>query len=338
MHPLQHFRRAADLSLREKIAQLIFVRIGSNLPPVRRVEEDEERVARLLEECPVGGLLLFNGGPETKATLERLQAIVEDAAAGRLRHRARRRAAGRATRCFRMRWRSGSWRRAIERRRLCSKRLAREARDVGIHITFAPVADVNTNPLNPIISIRAFSDDAERAAAADARSIVEAGRGSRAAVRRPSISRARRHAPGFARFAAIGRRSRSTSCERASCVPFQAAIDAGCSLIMTAHVAFPSIDPSGVPATLSPIILHELLRDEMGFQGVVCSDSLLMAGVRDRFANEGEMALATLNAGVDLLLDLTSRPRSIDYLVRMRRDGHARSSDASTRRSSACWH
>ena len=71
-----------DLSLREKIAQLIFVRIGSNLPPVRRVEEDEERVARLLEECPVGGLLLFNGGPETKASLERLQATVDSAAAG----------------------------------------------------------------------------------------------------------------------------------------------------------------------------------------------------------------------------------------------------------------
>ena len=65
---------APDLSLREKIAQLIFVRIGSNLPPIRTVEEDEERVARLLEECPVGGLLLFNGGPDTKESLERLQA------------------------------------------------------------------------------------------------------------------------------------------------------------------------------------------------------------------------------------------------------------------------
>ena len=63
------------MSLREKIAQLIFVRIGSNLPPVRTVEQDEERIARLLAECPVGGLLLFNGGGETKASIERLAAM-----------------------------------------------------------------------------------------------------------------------------------------------------------------------------------------------------------------------------------------------------------------------
>src|SRR5437867_1340343 len=68
------FTFPAEMPLREKLAQLIFVRIGSNLPPVRRVEQDEARVAQLLEECPVGGLLLFNGGPETKRSLERLQA------------------------------------------------------------------------------------------------------------------------------------------------------------------------------------------------------------------------------------------------------------------------
>src|SRR6478735_329236 len=63
-----------DLSLREKIAQLVFVRVGSNMPPVRTVEQDEERVAKLLENCPIGGLLLFNGGPDAKKSLERLQA------------------------------------------------------------------------------------------------------------------------------------------------------------------------------------------------------------------------------------------------------------------------
>src|SRR5690349_12552268 len=65
---------SSDLSLREKIAQLVFVRVGSNMPPVRTVEQDEERVLRLLKEHPVGGLLLFNGGIEAKKALERLQA------------------------------------------------------------------------------------------------------------------------------------------------------------------------------------------------------------------------------------------------------------------------
>src|SRR5262245_33338993 len=67
------FNPTRELSLREKIAQLVFVRIGSNMPPIRTVAQDEERVARLMEECPVGGLLLFNGGPDTKKSLERLQ-------------------------------------------------------------------------------------------------------------------------------------------------------------------------------------------------------------------------------------------------------------------------
>jgi beta-N-acetylhexosaminidase len=98
-------------------------------------------------------------------------------------------------------------------------------------------------------------------------------------------------------------------------VPFQAAIDAGCSLVMTAHVAFPDIDPSGLPATLSSVLLKDLLRGEMGFTGVVCSDSLLMAGVRDLFETEGEMALAALNAGVDLLLDIKEPAVVVDYLT-----------------------
>ena len=82
-----------DLSLREKIAQLVFVRIGSNMPPVRTVEQDEERVARLLEECPVGGLLLFNGGPETKAVARAAAGGVDGSAVGGVGHRARRGAA-----------------------------------------------------------------------------------------------------------------------------------------------------------------------------------------------------------------------------------------------------
>jgi beta-N-acetylhexosaminidase len=97
-------------------------------------------------------------------------------------------------------------------------------------------------------------------------------------------------------------------------VPFQAAIDAGCTLIMTAHVSFPALDPSGIPATLSPIILNDVLRMRMGFKGVVCSDSLLMAGVRAQFENEEDMALAVLNAGVDLLLDLAEPVRVVDHL------------------------
>src|SRR3954470_2995172 len=71
--PSSSFPSAESMSLRERIAQLIFVRIGSNMPPVCRVGADEERVRRLLDTCPLGGLLLFNGGPDAAKTLERLQ-------------------------------------------------------------------------------------------------------------------------------------------------------------------------------------------------------------------------------------------------------------------------
>jgi hypothetical protein len=83
---------------------------------------------------------------------------------------------------------------------------------------------------------------------------------------------------------------------------------------MTAHVAYPAIDPTGLPATLSRTILEGVLRRRLGFRGVTCSDSLLMAGVRDRFPSEEEMALAALSAGVDLLLDLHQPARVIEYL------------------------
>ena len=87
-------RMRPSMSLREKIAQLVFVRIGSNMPPVRTVEQDEERVARLLEECPVGGLLLFNGGAKTKQSVGAVAGGIGGAAAGRVGYRTRSGAAG----------------------------------------------------------------------------------------------------------------------------------------------------------------------------------------------------------------------------------------------------
>jgi beta-N-acetylhexosaminidase len=175
------------------------------------------------------------------------------------------------------------------------------------------VADVNTNPLNPIISIRAFSDDVEVVAAHTARYVTlaeEAG-----------LLTTAKHFPGHGDTYQDSHDSMPSvnltldELRARELLPFQAAIDAGCSLIMTAHVAFPKVDSSGLPATLSPLILKTLLRDEMGFEGVVCSDSLLMTGIADRFDNESEMALATLNAGVDLLLDLREPVIVIDYLL-----------------------
>src|SRR5262249_23221885 len=169
-----------------------------------------------------------------------------------------------------------------------------------------------SNPRNPIINTRAFSKDAQTAAALT-RAYVHA-------AEEEGLFTTAKHFPGHGDTERDSHDSLPSlpfsvdQLRTRELIPFQAAIDAGCALVMTAHVAFPAIDSSGAPATLSRVILQDLLRDEMGFKGVVCSDSLLMAGVRGQFEREEEMSLAVLNAGVDLLLDLEEPVRSIDYL------------------------
>ncbi len=309
------------MSLREKIAQLIFVRLGSNLPPIRTAEQDEERIARLLDECSVGGLLLFNGGPKTKQTLERLQqrSAVPLLVAADIERGVGQQVQGytlfpHAMAFGTMNESDGDS--AIHR---FAEILVHEAREVGIHITFGPVADVSTNPRNPIIVTRAFSDDAERVSQLVAQ-FVEM-------VQSRGVHATAKHFPGHGdtekdshdSLPSVARTyEQLTSCEL---MPFRAAIDVGCRLIMTAHVAYPTLDPSGTPATLSPIIVKRLLREEMSFQGVVCSDSLLMAGVRDRFDSEGEVAHAAIAAGVDLLLDVEDPKSVVDYLCDCVADG-----------------
>jgi beta-glucosidase-like glycosyl hydrolase len=312
---------AHDLSLRDKIAQLIFVRIGSNMQPPRTVEQDEELVAHLLEECCFGGLALFNGGPETRPVLDRLQ---QRAAVPLLVGSDIERGVGQQVKGYtlfphamafgKMPEREGD--RAVER---FAEVLAHEAWNAGIHITFGPVADVSTNPKNPIIATRAFHEDPERTAALVDRFVRR--------VQAYGLHATAKHFPGHgdtdldshATLPSVGKAiAELESCEL---LPFQAAINAGCRLIMTAHVAYPALDPSGTPATLSPLIVKKLLREEMEFDGVVCTDSLLMAGVRERFASEGEMALAALNAGVDLLLDVNDPLTVVDYLCQRVDDG-----------------
>lgn len=307
------FWQASELSLCDKIAQLLMVRIGSNMAPARMVEEDEERIARLMETCQVGGLVLFNGGPGTKATLARLQGasrvpilVASDIERG----------VGQQVRGYSRFPHAMAFGRlgrdAAEMVRGFVDVLAREAREVGIHIVFGPVADVNTNPKNPIIATRAFSEDVER--------VTELTCVYVEAAETAGLRTTAKHFPGHGHTHKDSHDSlpvldRSLAdLEACELPPFQAAIDAGCSLVMTAHVAYPAVDSSGVCATLSPKFMKQMLRNEMGFSGVLVCDSLLMAGLRDSFATEAEAARATLEAGVDVLLDPQDPARTLDYL------------------------
>lgn len=179
-----------------------------------------------------------------------------------------------------------------------------ELRAMGITQNFAPDADVNSNPLNPVIGSRSFSADpglAGRLVAAEVHGYQDSGPAT------GTVSSAAKHFPGHGDAATDSHTglpviSRTEQQWRdIDLPPFQAAIDAGTDVIMTAHITVPSLDPSGEPATLSKPIMTGILRDELHYDGVVVTDSLQMAGVR-QLHPDAEIPVLALEAGVDQML------------------------------------
>lgn len=175
---------------------------------------------------------------------------------------------------------------------------ARDAREMGINWALGPVCDLDLAQGNPIVGVRAFGGDAARVAALAAEWID--------ACQAESVLACAKHFPGHGRtlvdshLALPVQEESLTELLASDLLPFRAAVDAGVASIMTAHVAFPALDPAARPATLSPPVLA-LLRAELGFEGLVVTDALDMAGVRAG-ADEGEVAVQALAAGCDLLL------------------------------------
>lgn len=179
-----------------------------------------------------------------------------------------------------------------------------ELRAMGINQNFAPDADVNSNPLNPIIGSRSFSADP---GLASQMVTAEVGGYQNSGPRTETVSSAAKHFPGHGDAATdshtglpvIGRTEQQW--RDTDLPPFKAAIAAGIDVIMTAHITVPSLDPSGEPATLSKPIMTGILRNELGYNGVVVTDSLAMAGVRQMHP-DAEVPVLALEAGVDQML------------------------------------
>jgi beta-glucosidase-like glycosyl hydrolase/CubicO group peptidase (beta-lactamase class C family) len=177
---------------------------------------------------------------------------------------------------------------------------ALEARAVGIQWIYAPDADVNNNPGNPIINTRSFGEDPARVAkfvSAFVKGVQENG----------GLATAK-HFPGHGDTAADSHidlpviHADRERLEHLELVPFRAAIAAGAGSVMTAHLSIPALEPdSNTPATLSHNILTGLLRDELGFEGLVVTDAMDMGGITVRFA-PGEAAVRAVVAGADALL------------------------------------
>jgi beta-N-acetylhexosaminidase len=170
---------------------------------------------------------------------------------------------------------------------------------LGVNWNFAPVADVNVNAANPVIGVRSFSEDAELAAdltAAQVRGYTAAG-----------TAGAAKHFPGHgdtdvdSHFGLPEVDHTRAEWEAIDKPPFQAAIDAGVRAIMTAHIVVDSLDPSGAPATMSKPIMTGILRQEMGYDGVIITDALGMGGATETYP-PNRVPVVALQAGVDMLL------------------------------------
>ncbi|MFD8556327.1 beta-N-acetylhexosaminidase [Streptosporangium canum] len=183
--------------------------------------------------------------------------------------------------------------------RRAAKVTGTELRALGINLDFAPVADVNINPRNPVIGPRAYGSDPKKVApmvAAAVQGFHDAG-----------IASTAKHFPGHGdtnvdSHSGLPVIQHSLSqWNKLDAPPFAAAIGKNIDAIMSAHVVMPKLDPSGDPATLSKPILTGLLREKLGFNGVVSTDALDMAGVRKKYG-DGQVAVRAIQAGVDLLL------------------------------------
>src|SRR5213595_353258 len=177
---------------------------------------------------------------------------------------------------------------------------ALEANAVGIHWIYAPDADVNNNPGNPIINTRSFGEDPERVA----QFVTEFVRG----VQENGGAATAKHFPGHGDTAADSHidlpviRADRARLDQLELVPFRAAISEQVDSIMTGHLNVPALEPDpNAPATLSHNILTNLLRNQLGYQGLIVTDAMDMGGITVRYA-PGEAAVRAVAAGVDALL------------------------------------
>lgn len=177
---------------------------------------------------------------------------------------------------------------------------AGEMRRCGLNLVFAPVLDVNSNSENPIINIRSYGDDPEL--------VSRMGRAFIRGCRAGGVFSCGKHFPGHG-SAAVDSHSElpvlSLTREELfwrDLVPFQGAISEGVDVLMTAHIALPGITGSGDPATVSDKVVNGVLRTELGYNGVVITDSFRMSGISD-LGDEPGQSLKAIQAGCDIILD-----------------------------------
>ncbi|MDH5759554.1 MAG: glycoside hydrolase family 3 protein [Gemmatimonadota bacterium] len=330
------------LTLREKVGQMLMPIVLGSFSP--EGSEGHLRILEYIEEYHVGGMIVSVGSPtEVAAKLNDFQghsrlplligADLETGAGFRFRGAVQMPGTiplGGATDFPRLMALGASGDTALAYQ--MGRVTALEARAVGVHMPFAPVLDVNNNPANPVINVRSFGEDPATVAsmgAAFVRGVQEHG----------AVATGK-HFPGhgdtdtnshLALPVIHHSRERMDSVEL---LPFRVAIDAGMGAVMSAHIGVPSLNGGDEdPATLAPGVLRTLLRDRMGFNGLVVTDAMDMYAI-DRGYRRREAAVRAVEAGSDIILMPPSLSDAIDGIVDAVRSGRIPESriDESVRR------
>jgi len=312
-------RWMAGMTLRDKIAQLIIIPFYGDNPNAR--SRAYRRFAQQVQQLQVGGLILVNRSvnglvqpaePTTAAAfINRMQRLarVPLIVGGDFERGSSMRVHNTAKFPHNMAFAAA---RDLDANRQLGAATAREARAIGVHWIFAPVADVNNNPDNPIINIRSYSENPQEVS-----NFVKAYIDGARSNPQHKVLVTVKHFPGHGDTAidthlGLGKieasKQRLTEMELA---PFRAAIAAGVDSVMTAHLWVPSIDPREIPATVSSAVLTDLLRKEMGFKGLISTDAMDMQGLSKQFPG-GESSVRALEAGADVLL----MPGNVDQAIR----------------------
>ena len=300
----------ASMTLEEKAGQLLMPWVLGDFAP--EGSEGFERIAEAVRDDGAGGIIVSVGSPtEVAAKINTLQSLarypllvgadLESGAGYRMRgavYLPNNIELGGATLfpSLMALGATGDERLAREVGRIT----ATEARAVGVHLPFAPVLDVNNNPDNPVIATRSLGEDpalVARLGAAFVRGLQEHG----------AVATGK-HFPGHGDTEVDSHvdlpviRVDRERLDRVELVPFREAIAAGMGAVMSAHVSIPSLTGSiSTPGTLSPAVLSDLLRGEMGFDGLIVTDAMDMAAISRRFGSR-EAVVRALEAGADIIL------------------------------------
>ena len=297
------------MTLEEKVGQLFMVMVTSN-----QTDGEKEKIKRLILEQKIGGIIFSKGGPVRQAklcnefqSLSKIPLLVGMDAEWGL--------AMRLDSTYAFPWNMTLG--AIQDTKIVEKvgyRVGQHAKRLGVHINFAPDIDINTNPKNPIIGNRSFGETREV--------VADKGIAFMKGMESAGVLSSGKHFPGHGDTDVDSHHDLPVipfSRERLDSLelhPFKKLINEGLSSVMVAHLEVPSMEiKEGLPSSLSEQIISGILKEEMGFEGLVFTDALNMQGVT-KFGADGAVALAAFNAGNDILLMPQNVEDAKDLLIK----------------------